>query len=479
MKLRLAFLAVLSAVLVPAVGAQRFVGSVALPGGAGPAAGVLVVAEDSTGRLVAESITLDDGSFAIFVDSTATVTLRLLRSGAAPVTVVTKRLGDAQVDTIRAVLPAAAPLLGASVERGSSTCRGRREGKDPVHVLLAQADIALRVTQLRIGRSDVAARFVTFNHRTAKNGTDTLRTAFRRAAGALPALFEPTSTEQLEAGGFFATVGGERVFRAPDAAILTSDWFQETHCFTLRRVTADSLVLEFAPTRERKGLIDIAGEYRFDRRTLDLREIAFSYVGLPAEERKSDAGGVLEFARAANGNWLVAAWNQRVPLLGYRQADGTTTFVRSSMTLVDIIGHRGVGGRVLATLQGSRLTYQWDGLTRPLSTSPFGVLCSERLVTAATSAARGRVVSDSAEALPGVVVRASWEVPVVVDRTQMATREQVRETVTREDGSWALCDLPVKRDVTVRWEVRGKEVKVPLVITEPTAVVDIKPAATP
>ncbi|MCE7975523.1 MAG: hypothetical protein DYG92_14575, partial [Leptolyngbya sp. PLA1] len=37
--------------------AQRFVGAVQLPGGAGPAAGVLVAAEDSTGRTIAESIT--------------------------------------------------------------------------------------------------------------------------------------------------------------------------------------------------------------------------------------------------------------------------------------------------------------------------------------------------------------------------------------------------------------------------------------
>lgn len=476
MRRLLAFAAILSCAAAEA-GAQRFVGSVILPGGAGPAAGVLVVAQDSAGRGVAETVTLDDGTFSLFVDSTRTVTLSLLRPGAAPVTLLSKRLGDNQVDTVRTTLPAAVLPLAGAVRGGSSTCRDRRTGKEPVHLLLEEARKTMRIAQLRIGRSDVVARFATFNHRTAKNGEDTLRTQLRRTTGALPALFDPVSAEQLEAGGFFATIAGERVFRAPDLDLLVSDWFHETHCFTLRRVTADSLILGFAPTRERKGLVDIEGEYVFDRRSLDLLHVDFAYVGLPAEERKSGAGGRIAFSRATNGNRLASTWHQRVPLLGYRQADGTTTFVRSQMTLVDIIGHRTIGGRVTATLHQGRPTWQRDPLLRPVSTTAFGQACSERLVTAATAAARGRIVSDSGDALPGVLVRAYWEVPVVVDRTQMAAREHVREALTTEDGSWTLCDLPVKRDVTLRWEIQGKESSVPLQFAEPNVLVEVKPDA--
>lgn len=459
--------------------AQRFVGAVQLPGGAGPAAGVLVAAEDSTGRTIAESITLDDGSFALFVDSTATVTLRLFRPGAPAVEVARRRLGDGQVDTVRHALAAAAPTLAGAIDRGSSTCRDRRTGKEPVHLLLEEARVTMRIAQLRAGREDAAARFVRFNHRTAKNGEDTLYTLMRREQGALPAVFEPVSTEQLEAGGFFGTVAGERVFRAPDLELLLSDWFHETHCFTLRKVTADSLILSFAPTRERKGLVDVEGEYVFDRRSLELREVTYRYQGLPSHERQSGAGGRIVFARAPNGNRFAAEWHQRVPILGYRQADGTTTFVRSEMTLIDITGHRTVGGRVLATLFRGRPTWQRDALVRPASATPFGQLCSERVVTAATGAVRGRLVSDSGEALQGVLVKASWHVNVVIDRTQMAQREQVREAVTDAEGRWVLCDIPVRRDVTVRYEVRGEERSIPVTLEEPMALLELPAPGTP
>lgn len=475
MTMRIIFgLALTIAGAASAVQAQRFTGTVLLPDRTTPAAGVLVVAQDSTGRDVAQTVTLDDGSFALFVDSGATMTLRMLRVGFAPTASVTRRLGDAESMAVRTVLSADAVTIDSRPPRRATTCGGgRSDGSDFVDALLTEARKAMRAAQFRLGRTDATARYATFQHRTAKNGEDTLYTMMRRVSGPLPILFQEVTTDELETNGFFATIVGERVFRAPELGILASPWFTGTHCFTLESTTADEYVMRFAPVRVRKGLVDISGEYRLDRRTFELRLVTFHYVGLPSEERNADAGGVIQFARTPNQNWVVVHWNRRFPLLGYRQTAGKTTFVRSSMTLIDIIGHRTVGGRVMAMRQGDRLLFQRDAVERPASASEFARLCPERLVTAKTAAARGQLVADDSLGVEGVTVRATWSVLVVVDRTRMDQREHVRETVADGTGAWVLCDIPVDRDVAITWDVRGNEVTHPLKVLQPNSVVVI------
>jgi hypothetical protein len=266
------------------------------------------------------------------------------------------------------------------------------------------------------------------------------------------------------------------VFHAPDLDVLLSPWFNETHCFTLRRVTTDSLIVEYAPTRERRGLVDVAGEYIFDRRSLEFRRASFQYVGLPAEERRSGAGGLIDFMRASNGNWHADYWYQRTPFLGYTESDGTTTFIRSQMTLIDIIAHFVIGGRVTAINAGPRMLVQRNGLVGAEAFTPAGRVCRERLVTASTGAARGRIVPDTGSPVAGILVRAVWEVPVVIARTQMSTRELIRETLTDDAGAWTLCDIPVGRDVTIRWEVLGDERSTPIRLEEAGGMVEVRTA---
>lgn len=131
MTMRIIFgLALTIAGAASAVQAQRFTGTVLLPDRTTPAAGVLVVAQDSTGRDVAQTVTLDDGSFALFVDSGATMTLRMLRVGFAPTASVTRRLGDAESMAVRTVLTADALKIDSRPPRAtrpSSTARRRTE----------------------------------------------------------------------------------------------------------------------------------------------------------------------------------------------------------------------------------------------------------------------------------------------------------------------------------------------------------------
>jgi hypothetical protein len=456
-RLRWSFVAAALATATAIADAQRFIGTVMQPDGRTPAPGVLVVATDAVGRDVATTVSGDEGRFTIFVDSAMSLTLRLLRTGFQPTLLAARQLASDEIVDLVAVL-GATPIRVPALRRGMATC-GRPGGpeREAMAIAMEEARKALVAAQGLIGRDDISARFVTFDHRTAKTGEDTLRSLLRRSRGSLPSLFRATTTEELEASGFFVTISGERIFRAPEPVLLASDWFTSTHCFVAQPQGDSALRLAFRPSRERKGLVDIEGAYVFDPRTLGLRRVEFKYVNQKEEERHSNAGGLIEFMQVPTGEWFATHWWQRFPLLGYRSGEGNTTFIRSTMTLIDITGHRTQGGRLLAVLRGERAVLRTDPAAVSAATLEFSRACPERAVQRTTAAARGTLVPADSESVTGILVRATWGEPVVVDRTQFAEREQVREAFTDANGGWLICDLPARREVTLRWESRGQE----------------------
>lgn len=437
--------------------AQRLIGTVVHPDGRTPAAGVIVVARDTAGRELSQVVTGTEGQFTLFVDSATTLSLRLLREGFLPTDGETRRLGSDEIVDLIAVL-GSAPVPRLPLPRGASSCgRSTAEQRAAVDLLLGEARKAFIVAQAGIGRTDIVSRYATYDHRTAKSGEDTLRSVVRRGQGAPPSLYRATTTEELESGGFFALIRGERVFRALEPALLASEWFTRTHCFTLA-VQGDSVLrLAFRPARERRGLVDVEGAYAFDAATRSLRDVEYRYQGLPAEERASGAGAWMTLARLPNGDRIVSEWGQRTPLLGYRLSDGATTMIRTTMTLVDITGHRSVGGQVTAVVHETLRLYVARPVEPELARTPFGIACPERLDRRSTGAARGAIPPKDSATLSGILVRVTWEDPVVVDRTVFTQREQVREALTDDTGNFLVCDLPPRRDLTLRWALRGDE----------------------
>lgn len=457
--------------------AQQFIGTVVLPDGTTPAAGVLVTITDSAGREVAQGVSGVEGRFALFVDSARALTLTLRRTGFAPTVAATRRLAGDEVADIVAVLGGTAVKVPA-LRRGMTTC-GRMSAADreAMGTVIEEIRKALVAAQSMIARSDISARYVTFEHRTAKTGEDTLRSLARRGSGALPSLFRATTTEELEAGGFFVTAGGERTFRAPEPAILGSAWFAETHCYTAQPQGDSALRIQFRPSRERKGLVDVEGAFVLDPRTLELRRVEFLYEGMRIEERHGNAGGMIEFLHLDNGDWLASRWHHRFPLLGYRTSDGASTLVRTSMTLIDIIGHRTEGGRVLAVLHERMPLMRADPVEAAFANTEFGRACPERYGRLSSGMARGTLAPVDSERVSGVLVRATWDEPVVVDRTLFTKREHIRETYTDDSGGWVLCDIPSRRDITLRWEARGQERTIPFTIPAAAGAVTVNPPA--
>lgn len=162
--------------------------------------------------------------------------------------------------------------------------------------------------------------------------------------------FSSLPAEDLIRDGFLQPdENGTNVYYAPDAQVLLSDAFLDTHCLRLRsgEDEAEGLIgvgFEPIPDRDRR-VVDISGVLWLDPATSELRWLEYEYVNIPPEADTGLVGGYVEFQRMEDGTWIVPEWWIRMPSLvrdrdfsgnmrtrvdGYRQTGGRVTEVRSA-----------------------------------------------------------------------------------------------------------------------------------------------------
>ncbi|NIQ25989.1 MAG: hypothetical protein GTN88_05475, partial [Gammaproteobacteria bacterium] len=136
-------------------------------------------------------------------------------------------------------------------------------------------------------------------------------------AGGKPFITPPA--DELIADGFVQRTASGELYYAPDAEVLLSDSFLDTHCFALEpaRDERPGLVgLAFRPVRGR-GVTDVEGVLWLDERSAELRYLEFRYAGLrfPAhmDVARSGFGGRLDFERLPTGAWIIRRWRIRGP----------------------------------------------------------------------------------------------------------------------------------------------------------------------
>ncbi len=158
--------------------------------------------------------------------------------------------------------------------------------------------------------------------------------------------FESLPPEDLVEGGFVRREGTELVYYAPDANVLLSDAFLDTHCFRLAGENeAEQVVgLNFEPTETRRRVTDVSGTLWLDRETAELRWLEYTYWNLDLQVRSASAGGRVEFRRMPAGTWIVPEWWIEMPIIGTRIDSGTS---RAALTRL-----RRSGGRVVQVHEG-------------------------------------------------------------------------------------------------------------------------------
>jgi hypothetical protein len=132
------------------------------------------------------------------------------------------------------------------------------------------------------------------------------------------------------------------VYYAPDARVLFTDWFLESHCIVLDTLTQESgerlLVARLEPAKDTPSAAALKGQLIFDRATLSLRRLRFEFAQRQSWARRHAAGGELRFARLPDGVWVPASWRLQVPVptlrgnryrfFGVMEVGGRVTAVR-------------------------------------------------------------------------------------------------------------------------------------------------------
>lgn len=199
----------------------------------------------------------------------------------------------------------------------------------------------------------------------------------RRATTARP--FAAVDPDSLNRFGYVQQRSDGLWFHGPDADLLLSEQFLDDHCFRPANPGPDSsrrVGLEFEPTPAR-GVPDISGVLWLDAKTLELRDLQYTYTGVEWPRGTLDIGGRIEFVRLAGGGWIVGAWSIRMPVTrrrllrvgqldsvaGYRVAGGSARAVAGLPTVAnatavvgtvfDSLWQRPLAGAVVSLQQGA------------------------------------------------------------------------------------------------------------------------------
>ena len=159
--------------------------------------------------------------------------------------------------------------------------------------------------------------------------------------------FRSLDVENLLEHGFVRPDGEVSIYYAPDADVLLSDAFLDTHCMSLEEGEDEAeglLGLSFEPTEDR-GVPDIRGVLWLDPANAELQWLDYRYefLDVPNSER---LGGKIRFHGLPNGRWIVREWYIRMPLL--------QAYVGRGRVRPRLVGLREEGGLVVrvSNLQG-------------------------------------------------------------------------------------------------------------------------------
>jgi hypothetical protein len=344
-------------------GAQTVVGTVVEEGTARPLAGAFILLEDLDGNRQGGVLAGDDGQFVLQAPGPGSYRLVARFIGYADA--VSDSFSLRPGETVRrevAVAIRALSLDGIRAEVGRRCLAAPGRGPETAR-LWEEARKALEITTWT--KDQGALRFQIVEHRRELDARTLQVTAMQeqgRRGWYAESPYRSLPAEDLHADGYvqFGEDGFWRYW-APDADVLLSETFLESHCFRVAGSgTPERVGLAFEPVPGR-DLPDIEGVLWLDRGTGELQTLEFTYVDVPAAFGDWDeVGGRVEFQRLATGMWIVSRWHIRMPLeVEHRSGFGNRPPTRVLVTLVEdgaeVSNVRTAGGEILARAVGASL----------------------------------------------------------------------------------------------------------------------------
>ena len=307
-----------------------------------PIFGALAYLTDERGRTVKNLLT-DERGRALFVGiAPGRYRLRVEMIGMSTAESEAFPVAEGETLTRELRLGASAIVLeDISVEAEGARCRLRAEQGYAVAQLWEEARKAL--TAAAFTDSEQIYRYRTMIYERELGRDRSIQSEEqRRSGGYLRTPFESRPAEDLMENGFVQSSPEGDLYYAPDATVLLSDAFLDTHCFRLQGTDDEdeALVgLAFEPVDGRRRTPDIGGTLWLERGSAELRSLEFTYRNLDPAISTPDVGGRVQFRRLPNGTWIIPEWRIRMPNVGQtRDLQGRGQLV--------VNGYREVGGIV-------------------------------------------------------------------------------------------------------------------------------------
>ncbi|MEN8376019.1 MAG: carboxypeptidase-like regulatory domain-containing protein [Gemmatimonadota bacterium] len=334
---------VILATLTPATAfGQDVRGSVTSQAEGKPVPGAFVSLLDARGEPVASFLTDAEGTFRLRARSAGEYALRVRMIGFSTFTAPSFQLAAGEARVVPLTLSTEPISLAGITVSGERVCRFDAAEAAGAAALWDEAAKALEVLSWT-DAADVLSFRIELTRRVTERGTGRFiqqDTDTVESVGARP--FAVGDAETLfELGFVLPGADGGAVYYGPDAEMLLSERFLETHCFRTKRKD-DEIGLEFEPKPDR-GVTDLKGVLWLDQRTARLLRVEFSFAGGRAVT--TGAGGDVEFRRLADGRWIIQRWRLRAPivsgdpfsgrgsrLLGHEEAVGEVVEVSAATT---------------------------------------------------------------------------------------------------------------------------------------------------
>lgn len=276
--------------------------------------GSLVVALDERGQLMARALSGSDGAYKLILPTSAKLTVHALRVGYVPSEAV--RTDATSNAPLRLTLSSVRTQVSNEKSRQKGVCGAPHDADSDVTLLWEEARKAIASTRLNFGSTPLSAHAIAFDRRTSRDGKTVLgeRTHENDVSAHRP--FNSLPPDSIANAGYVIESESDVSYYAPDAEVLLSGRFADSHCFGVQSPPSahpDWIGLSFKPTKERVGVKEISGTFWFDRESLQLRRIEYRYTNVPAAYLSAGVGGAISFQLLPFGAWIINQWEIRMP----------------------------------------------------------------------------------------------------------------------------------------------------------------------
>lgn len=300
--------------------AQSVRGRLLDPDGQTGLGSAMMVLEDRSGNEVDRALSRSNGLFLLEAPAPGSYRLRAERIGYSTTHSDFFDLATGETVTQNLVAAVEVITLEGLEAGGERKCTVRPEEGLAVTRVWDEARKALSAAAWTQDRGYYQYEMMNIKRRLEPDGHRILgeERSYNRGYMAAPYVSRPA--DSLVYGGFARITPRESLYWAPDAEVLLSDAFLDTHCFNLKTDPQDApglIGLAFEPVSGRR-LPDIGGTLWLDLGTSRLERLEFTYrnLELPRTILTSGIGGTLEFEALPNGTWIVNSWRIRMPKAG-------------------------------------------------------------------------------------------------------------------------------------------------------------------